>query len=91
MTYDDVLGQTRSYVQENFLYMRRDLALENTTPLLEAGVLESMGVMELIQFVEETFSIEVRDEDVTEENLGTLQAIASYVMSRADSALRQSA
>ena len=91
MNYSDVLARTRAYLQENFLYMRRDFVLEDSTPLLDTGVLDSMGVMELIQFIEETFPVQVQDEDVTEQNLGSLHAIATYVQSRADAALRKSA
>ena len=87
---DDVIGRTRAYIHENFLYMRRDYALQDSTSLLGDGVLDSMGVMELVQFLESTFGIEVGEEDITEENFGSLQAVSRYVHSR-QSAARQSA
>jgi acyl carrier protein len=42
-----------------------------------------MGVAEMIQFLEEEFGIVVADNEVTEKNLGTINAIADYVAARA--------
>jgi acyl carrier protein len=50
--------------------------------LLERGIIDSMGVLELIAFLETEFGIAVGDDDVTEENLGTLASIDRYVASR---------
>jgi len=41
-----------------------------------------MGVLELIGFLQTQFAIVIRDEDVTEENFGTLADIARYVVAR---------
>jgi acyl carrier protein len=79
MTVDSVLQRTRAYITENFLYMRKDVQLGDADSLLERGVIDSMGVMELVQFLEKEFGIHVKDDDITEENLGTLAAIAKYV------------
>jgi len=79
MTVAQILAQTRSYVRQNFLYMRPDFPLADDDPLLAKGVVDSMGVAELLGFIESEFGIVVADEDVTEENLGTLNAIARYV------------
>lgn len=76
---NDVASRIRGYVQENFLYMRPAFQLEESTALLESGVIDSMGVMELIGFLEEEFEIVVEDADITEENLGSLEAITRYV------------
>jgi len=41
-----------------------------------------LGVVELIAFIEDGFGIEVGDDDVTEQNFGTLADIATYVLSK---------
>jgi acyl carrier protein len=41
-----------------------------------------MGVLELIAFVQDEFGIQVSDNEITEENFGTLTGIASYVLSK---------
>jgi acyl carrier protein len=88
MTSSYVIDRTRSYITENFLYMRRDFHLNETDSLLETGIIDSMGVMEVIAFIESEFGIEVGDEDVTEANLGSIRAIGNYVVARADSAAK---
>ena len=79
MTREGVLARTREYVRKSFLYTRPDFALDPDVELLGAGIIDSMGIMELIEFMEEEFSIQVVDDEITEENLGTLAAIGDYV------------
>jgi len=81
MTEGSVLARTRAYVEESFLYMRRGFILGDHDRLLEKGVIDSMGVLELIGFVEREFGVEVGDADINEDNLGTLADIARYITS----------
>jgi acyl carrier protein len=74
-----VLARTRAFVNETFLYMRPGFALGDTDRLLQRGVIDSMGVMELIAFLRSEFGVVVADEDITESNLGSLADIARYV------------
>lgn len=75
----DYIKTTRAFVYENYLYARPDHPLGPDDPLIGHGVIDSMGVIELVEFLRETFDIEVQDEDITEENFGTLSSIAKYV------------
>ena len=77
-----VIDRIREYIVENYLYMRQDVHLSDDDPLLARGIIDSMGVMELIVFLEQEFGVTVGDADITEENLGSLAAIARYVASR---------
>ena len=86
MTGAQVIERTRAYIIENFLYMRRDFRLDDNDSLLGSGIIDSMGVMEVILFLETEFGVEVGDEDVTEENLGSIRAISRYVVARAEAA-----
>lgn len=79
MTHVEVLERTRSYVHENFLYTRPDYHLQDDQRLMEAGVIDSMGVLELLEFLQDEFGIEIEDSEITERNLGSLRAIARYV------------
>jgi acyl carrier protein len=82
MNVTTVLARTRAYVEESFLYMRPGFVLRDQDRLFEKGVIDSMGVVELIGFLEAEFGVAVRDEDISEGNLGTLADIARYVTSR---------
>jgi acyl carrier protein len=88
-----VIERVRQYVVENYLYMRPDVQLLDDDPLLTRGIIDSMGVMEIIALLEDDFGITVGDTEITEENLGSLSAIGRYVASKnaAADAVRRSA
>jgi acyl carrier protein len=76
----------RAFLVDNFLYMRPDLAFSDDDHLLRKGVIDSLGVMEVIGWVEETWGFSVPPEDVTEANFGTVRGISSYVSGRVETA-----
>jgi len=46
---------------------------------LESGLLDSFGILDLVRFLEEEFSIQVSDEELLPENFQSLQAVTSFV------------
>jgi acyl carrier protein len=87
MTQVEIRDKVWAYIVENFLYMRPNLRVDPDDSLLRKGVFDSLGVMEVIGFVEETFGVAVPQEDVTEAHFGTLNAIAAYVEAKLQGAL----
>lgn len=77
-----VSDQIRAYIQDNFLYMRPSYVLGADVGLLEAGVIDSMGVMELVVFLQDQFGIEIADDEITAEHLGTLRAMSDFVAAK---------
>jgi len=53
--------------------------LPHDQSLLELGVLDSAGVIEFIVFVETTWEIQISDEDITKERMGSLEKMAALV------------
>lgn len=86
MSTSEILDKVRQFVTENFLYTRPDFVLGEEDSLLGTGIIDSMGIMELVVFLEEQFGIEVGDTEITEENLGTLSSIVGYVGTKRRSA-----
>lgn len=72
----------RRYVVENFL-LGHDGGLSDEASLLDAGVIDSTGVLQLVAFIEERFGIEVADEDLVPANLDSIANIARFVAQRA--------
>ena len=66
----------RTFLFDN--YMIED-DLDNDDSFLEKGIIDSTGILELIVFLEETFNIEVEDEEVIPENLDSVNKIDSYI------------
>jgi len=70
--------QIRAYIVENFL-LGQDNGVRDEESLLEAGIVDSTGVLEIVGFLEKTFRIELQDEDLVPENLDSVRNLASFV------------
>src|ERR1051325_6271671 len=79
MTPTEILERTRAYVHDTFLYMRPGFSLGDQDRLLQRGVIDSMGVMQLIAFVRSEFAVVVAGADITHSNLGPRADITRYV------------
>ncbi len=79
---EDVRLKLRAYIMDSFLMSEDDSVLEDGQSLLDTGVIDSTGVLELIQYLEETFGIAVDDDELIPENLDSLERIASFVVSK---------
>ncbi len=66
------------FVIDTFLFGYTD-EISPSDSLLDTGVIDSTGIMELIIFLEETFNISVADEELVPENLDSIERIAQYV------------
>jgi acyl carrier protein len=75
----DVIKKAHAYILENFMYMRSDVVLGESDSLLRLGIIDSLGVVELVEFLHDTFDITVDDDEITEENLGSLSSIGRFV------------
>jgi acyl carrier protein len=82
MTEQEVLDKAREYVAENFLYMRKNKDISDTDSLLRTGVITSLGMMELVGWVEETFGLVIDPAEITEHNFDSLRNIARFVGSK---------
>jgi acyl carrier protein len=73
----------REYILKNYLFTTDASALRDDVSLMQTGVIDSTGVLELIMFLQERFGIEVADEEMLPENLDSVQAIAAFVARKA--------
>ncbi len=74
--------EIRRYILENFLFTDDESVLRDDASFLEEGIVDSTGVLELVMFVEETFGIEVADEEIVPENFDSVEKLARYVRAR---------
>lgn len=74
----DIEREVRIFVVTNFLF-GQPLELRAEDSLLGAGVIDSTGVLELVDFLEEQYAIKVEDEEVIPGNLDSVKNIATYV------------
>jgi acyl carrier protein len=82
MNHQSIVTTTRAFIVENFLYTRPEFFIDEDLPLLGEGIVDSMGVMEVIAFLETDFGVVTEGKDIREENLGSLGGIARWVLSQ---------
>jgi acyl carrier protein len=75
---DEIKEQVRSFVRTNF-YVPEAVTLSDDSSLLEQGIIDSTGVLELVTFIEATFGIAVDDAEMVPQNLDSLQSISAFV------------
>ncbi len=74
----DPKDKIRAFVVENFLF-GSDENLGDKTSFLDEGIIDSTGILELVSFLEEDFSITVDDEELIPENLDSINNVTAYL------------
>ena len=78
----DVRGDMRTFLQENFLYMHPNVELKDSDDFLALGIIDSLGFVELVEEVQSRYGLTIDDVEITEENFGSIEAIAKFVASK---------
>ena len=76
---ESVRKELLAFVEESFLYLKPDIELSTGDDLLALGVIDSLGFVELVEEVQSRYGIAVNDIEITEENFGSIDAIAGFV------------
>lgn len=79
----NVKHEITRYIIDNMLFGDGD-KLDGTVSFQESGVLDSLGFLELITFIEEKFGIEIVDGELIPENFDTLQRVSHFVQQKLD-------
>lgn len=74
--------QIRQYILTELNWPGRPADLTDDLPLIANGVIDSLGLMSLVTFIEEDLKVEVADEEIIPANFGTLAAIGSLIRSK---------
>ena len=72
----------REFILENFLFGDESRMPDTTESLLEADLIDSTGILQLIAFLEQTFGIRVEDAEIVPENLDSLDNIGRFLGSK---------
>ena len=65
------------FVVDNFLVEKDEINLDKS--LIDEGIIDSTGLIEIIAFLEEEFSIRIKDEQMTRDNFGSVVKIVDFV------------
>ena len=83
--------QIRSFILSSFLFTDDESKLKNNDSLLEQGIMDSTGVLELVAFLESQFGIKVADDELLPENLDSVDQIAAFIARKQPSQQRTAA
>lgn len=75
----DVKSTVRKFIQDNFIMGSAGAQFADSDSFLTRRIIDSTGFLELVSFLEESFGITVADEEMTPENLDSLDNIDAYV------------
>ncbi len=77
----NILPEIRRFVADWFRDGREE-GLEDDTPLVTSGIVDSAGVLEVVEFLERRFGVRVHDTDISLGNCNTLRGLTQLVRSR---------
>ena len=75
-------GLIRDFIQQRFP-LAGSVELTSELSLLESGIIDSLGVLDIVGFIEEQFGIEVQDDEMVAENFDSIGALTLFVNRRA--------
>jgi acyl carrier protein len=73
-----IAADVRSFVVANYLLGRRD-GFDDNASFMDQGIIDSTGILELVSHLEETYGIEISDDELTPDNLDSVSRITSYL------------
>lgn len=74
-----VESNLRKFILENYLFTDDESALNNNDSFLNKGIIDSTGILEVIFFIEENYSIKVADEEMVPENLDSITNLVAFI------------
>jgi acyl carrier protein len=78
----EIEPRIRDYVARNLLFSDDGFGYDDDASFLQEGIVDSVGVLELVLFVEETFGVEVNDQEIIPDNFDSVDKLASYIRSK---------
>lgn len=75
----DTTIQIRDFIRETFLKNKSNQNLTDDVSLVESGIIDSLGILKVLMFIEKAFGLKIKEQDVVPEYFETITAIAAYV------------
>ncbi len=71
--------QIREFIRDNFLFREDRDTIADSESLLDTGVIDSTGVLELVAYLETEFGLDIADADIVPDNLDSIERIDDFV------------
>ena len=74
--------QIREFIRESLASAKGITSFSDSESLMENGVIDSLGIFRLVSFLEDTFGVRIGDEEITAENLSSVDTIENLVIKK---------
>ncbi len=78
-------AQIRDYLVENVLFSDGSFEYDDDASFLEEGIIDSVAIMDVVMFVEQTFSIEIEDHEIVPDHFDSVNKLAAYIRTKQNS------
>ena len=68
-----------TFIKENFITGRSQKEISPEESLVDSGIIDSTGILELVMFIEEKYSITIGDEELIPENLDSVKNLVAFL------------
>ena len=82
----DISASVRKFINDNFLFREGLDSIADDASFLDAGIIDSTGVLELVSYLEDTWGITVADDEMLPENFDSIRGIVAYLQRKRDAA-----
>lgn len=82
MNLDQTRHKLRHFILENYLFTDDESALKDDDSFLEGGVLDSMGILELIEYLDESFGFKVEGDELVPDNLDSINSLIKFISTK---------
>jgi acyl carrier protein len=79
---EQIEQELRQFVVDNFLFGEGEGQFSNEDSFLEKGLVDSMGILTLVNFVQEKYAIAIADEELVPDNWDSVRRIAAFVQGK---------
>ena len=81
-TLEQIVLRIRTFIFDNYLFGYDENEFSDDASFLDYGVMDSLGIMELITFIEREFTIEVADSEIIPDNLDSVSRVSRYIFEK---------
>ena len=74
-----VQSELKNFIKDNFISGRKEIEIADDLSFIDSGIIDSTGVLELVLFIEETYEIQVEDDELVPENLDSIVNLTIFL------------
>jgi acyl carrier protein len=76
---DEIRSKVKEYMAANFLFGDSKAGFKDGDSFLDTGVVDSTGVLMVVEFIQDTFGVKVEDAEMVPENLDSIDNLAAFI------------